>query len=132
MRDWYVRNFDAKAWEAVKQTIATETYTDQYSDFFGAIMFGAVCFDLVLREIDAGEWLFCADPYILGIDSGYGYTEDGTPYDEHDGFALKFDVAQPFDEALASFIKQIDTFTDKDAQLTEYAAKTDRTWKEEE
>lgn len=130
MFDWEVKTFDRSAWDAVKDTIKNNEYRTEYSDYFGCIIYGAVCFDLVLRDVDSDGYLFCADPYILGIDSGYGYTKDGTPYDEYDGFCLDYNTDDSFDDALSSFISQIDTFTAEEKKLTEYANKTDVVWKD--
>lgn len=123
-----VKIFNDSSWEAVKDTIQEDEFHTEYSDFFGCITCGAVCFDLVLRDVDSDGYLFCADPYILGIDSGYAYAKDGTPYDEYDGFCLDFDTNMNFEDTLSSFISQIDTFTANDKTLAEYAGKTDMTW----
>lgn len=128
MLNWDVKIFDHSAWDAVKETIQKDSFCTEHSDYFGCVVCGAVCFDLVLRDADSDGYLFCADPYLLGIDSGYGYTVDGTPYDEYDGFCLDYDVNDSFEDALSSFIRQIDTFTANDKTLSEYAIKTDVTW----
>lgn len=130
MFKWDVKTFDRSAWDAVKDTIKNHKYCMEYSDYFGCIVCGAVCFDLVLRDVDSDGYLFCADPYLLGIDSGYGYTKDETPYDEYDGFCLDYDVNASFEDTLSSFIRQIDTFTAEEKKLTEYASKTDVVWKD--
>ena len=127
--NWTVNTFDNSAWTAVKKTIKDKDFHTAFSDYFGCITCGAVCFDLVLRDCD-DEYLFCADPYLLGKDTGYGYTKDGTPYDEYDGFCLDYDVSLNFDDTLSSFINQIEAYTANDKTLTEYAGKTDVTWKD--
>lgn len=128
MFNWDVITFDRYAWDDVKKTIQNDSFCTEHSDYFGHIICGAVCFDLVLRDADSDGYLLCADPYLIGIDSGYGYTKDGTPYDEYDGFCLYYDPDSSFDDALSSFIAQIDNFTAADKMLTEYANKTDVTW----
>lgn len=130
MYNWNVKIFNSSAWDAVKHTIQDDDFHTEYSDFFGCITCGAVCFDLVLRDCGSDGYLFCADPYLLGIDSGYGYTKDGTPYDEYDGFCLDYDVNDSFEDTLSSFISQIDTFTAEEKKLTKYASKTDVVWKD--
>lgn len=130
MFDWEVKSFDHSAWDAVKDTIKNHKYCTEYSDYFGCIICGAVCFDIVLRDVDSDGYLLCADAYIIGIDSGYGYTKDGTPYDEYDGLCLSYDLNDSFEDALSSFISQIDTFTANDKRLTEYANKTNIAWKD--
>lgn len=128
MFNWNVKIFNDSAWNAVKDTIQKDEFHTEYSDYFGCISCGAVCFDLVLRDVDSDGYLFCADPYLLGIDSGYAYTKDGTPYDEYDGFCLDYDTSMNFEDTLSSFINQIDSFTANDQTLTEYAGKTDLIW----
>ena len=129
MLSWNAKTFDKAAWNDVKETIHKGSFCTEHSDYFGCITCGAVCFDLVLRDCD-GEYLFCADPYLLGKDTGYGYTKDGTPYDEYDGLCLDYDVSLNFDDTLSSFIRQIEEYTAGDKTLTEYADKTDVTWKD--
>lgn len=135
MRNWIVKHFDSKAWDAIKETVNSGEYTQEYSDYFGCAMCGAVCFDFVLRDVgdrDGEEYFLCADPYLLGIDSGYGYTKRGTAYDEYDGFCLDYRLSDDFDTALASFLRQIDAFTDTDATISEYTTKTDPVWTDED
>ncbi len=136
MRDWKVDGFTAEAWNALRETIASGKFDTKFSDFFGGIMCGAVCFDLVLRDIDYKDgkvikWELDADPYILGIDSGYGCTPQNTPYDEYDGLALEFHKRMTFNDTLESFIEQIDEFVENDRTLADYADRTDITWAKE-
>lgn len=135
--NWKVDGFDAKAWDDIKRTIAEGNYCTEHSDFFGCFKCGALCFDIVLRDASYSdgtveEWLLCADAYLLGWDTGYGYTKLGTPYEECDGFGLEFDLNKSFDETLKSFTDQIDKATQQDKTWIEYANKTDITWEMEE
>lgn len=136
-RNWFVDGFTEEAWGAMKKTIADGKYSTPFSDFFGGIMCGAVCFDLVLRDIDYDEdgkvsgWELDADPYILGIDSGYGYTLRNTPYDQYDGLVLTFHKHMTYADTLRSFIEQIDEFTVNDATLSLSADRQDMMWKDE-
>ena len=134
--EWKTTNFDESAWSDIKKTIADGNFTTDHSDFFGNFTCGALCFDIVLRDIEESdgiitEWELCADAYLLGLDTGYGYTENGTPYEENGGFGLKFDLSKSFDETLASFIEQINKSTQADKTWLEYANKTDLTWEME-
>ena len=104
---WDTKSFNRSAWNAINETIQKDEFCTEHSDYFGHVTCGAVCFDLVLRDCDSDGYLLCADPYLLGIDSGYGYTIDGTPYDEYDGFCLDYDVNDSFETALSSFITQM-------------------------
>ena len=134
--NWKVDRFDAKAWELIKETIKNDCLFNG-TDFFGCIKCGALCFDIVLRDgrYSDGrptEWFLSADAYLLGDDTGYGYTKRGTPYDEDDGFALEYDLEKGYDETLASFIEQINEAIQNNRKWTEYANKTDHVWEMEE
>ena len=128
--EWIVNGFDKKAWDDIRSTIANNRFIDG-NDFFGNFMCGALCFDIVLRDLDVDEWALCADAYELGEDTGYGYTEKGTPYDEGDGFVLAFDVKNSFEETLKSFLDQITEHTLNDQIWLSYANKTEPKWEDE-
>ena len=135
--NWKVRGFDEKAWDDIKRTIAKGDFCTEHSDYFGHFICGALCFDIILRDIHYSDGtiekrLLCADAYLLGWDTGYGYTKRGTPYEEGDGFCLECDLNKSFDETLVSFTNQIDDATQRDKTWTEYANKTDITWEKEE
>lgn len=54
-------------------------------DCYGCIYCGALCFDIIPRFYTYGTDYYeevDLDCYILGVDSGYGILEDGTPYDQ--------------------------------------------------
>ena len=67
MFNWDVITFDRSAWDDVKETIQKDEFCTEHSDYFGHVICGAVCFDLVLRDCGSDGYLFCADPYILGV-----------------------------------------------------------------
>lgn len=61
---------------------------DQIEDgeYVGCVRVGELCFDLVVRSTHIeGRLVLDYDLYIGGVDSGYGYTKDGYPYDEGGG-----------------------------------------------
>ena len=135
--NWKIDGFDASAWEDIKKTITEGHYCTPHSDFFGAFKCGALCFDIVLRDTSYSngkctEWILCADAYLLGENTGYGYTKRGTPYDDGDGFGLAYDLEQGYDETVASFIEQMDKATRNDLIWLGYANRTDLTWEMEE
>ena len=131
MRDWKTHGFTEDAWEALKESIAKCQFCTKYSNFFGNIYCGALVYDLVLYDTD-DDWTLCADAYLLGEDTGYGYTpERNTPYDEGDGFRMDFDVTKSYDETLMSFIEQAERMTNSDRTWTEFADKTDPKWEDE-
>ena len=132
MNGWTTNRFDAKAWEAIKTDIKKREFVTEHSDYFGCIRKGAICFDIVLRNVDNEEWILCADAYILGENTGYGYTVKGTPYDEADGIPLEFSIAKDFNSTLQSFIEQIDKAVRNDLIWFKASERTDLTWEMED
>lgn len=130
MNGWIVEGFDETAWLRIVDTIKRGKFIDG-NDYFGNFHKGALCVDIVLRDADKGEWLLCADGYLLGLDTGYGYTASGTPYEEGGGLALDFDIAKSYEETLKSFLEQIDEEAQTDKGWKEYASKTEPTWENE-
>lgn len=128
---WIINDFNSDAFEKVKKAFASGKSTTL--DYLGCFKRGALCFDIVLRDIsdhmgNVEEWLMCADAFLLGIDSGYGYTQKGTPYDEDDSVTLDFDPGKSFDENLANIILQLDKEVQQNPKWNEFANKNDLTW----
>ena len=132
MRDWFVKGFDETAWWNLKETIRRGYFIDG-CDFFGQIMCGAICFDLVLRHgDDPSEWILWAEAFCLGENTGYGFTVHGIPYCYGDGFMLEFDEHDDYKTTLQSFLKQIDSAVSNDKIWSAYADKTDFLWRDVE
>lgn len=131
MRDWKVHGFDESAWEALKESFTKKDFCTSYSDFFGNIYCGALDYDIVLYECDEDGWFVCADAFLLGKDTGYGDSESGIPYDGGDGRGLTVDVNMTYEEALASFVEQVDDITNDMTEWAEYADKTEPKWEDE-
>jgi len=137
--NWINDGFTPKNWEDIKRTIRNGEFIDG-GDYFGAFKCGALCLDIVLRDVDDGEWFLCADGYILGENTGYGYTKKGTPYDEADGIALMHNEDADFtdvmnadyESVLKRFIQKMDEAVNNDPIWKEYANKTDLTWEMED
>ena len=127
---WLIDGFNAESWNNIKWTIEQNEFIDG-NDWFGNFKCGALCWDIVLRDTGE-EWLLCADAYLLGVDSGYGCTQSGIPYDQGDSFDLKFDINHTFDEALESIKAQLDKATMESKYMLEFANKTDLVWKDAE
>ena len=134
MRDWFNDGFNEESWWNIQETIRRGDFIDG-NDVFGQIMCGAICFDLTLRDTDwvdgrCSEWLLCAEAFLLGENTGYGYTNIGRiPYDYCDGFCLEFDVSNDYQTTLQSFLKQIDDAVNNNLTWAEFADKTDPIWK---
>lgn len=127
---WLIDRFNAESWDNIKWTIEQNEFIAG-NDWFGNFKCGALCWDIVLR--DAGnEWLLCADAYLLGVDSGYGYTKYNVPYDEGDSICLEYDINKTYEEILESIKAQLDKATAESKELAEFANKTDPVWKEDE
>ena len=131
MRNWVVDGFGVKEWENIKASIRTGRFVE--GDYYGAIKCGALCWDIVLRDCSyrngkCVEWLLCADAYLLGRDTGYGYTRSGIPYDYADGLCLKFDISKGYEQTLCDFLTQIDEEVESTELWAEYADKTDLIW----
>lgn len=62
-------------------------------DFLCNVRCGELCFDIVERETDPGVMKVFADLYVGGIDSGYGYSETGYPYDYMDDIGYVWDAS---------------------------------------
>lgn len=133
MRNWYVDGFDAEAWDKLKETVRRGSFIDG-NDVFGQIMCGAICFDLTLRDTEyvdhkCTEWLLCAEAFLLGEDTGYGYTLNGTPYDYGDCVVLEFSTRKGYAHTLYDFIMQIDKAVEDDKIWAKSADRTDITWR---
>lgn len=92
-----VWNMDEHDYERMKQIVDVPKSKEEADklrelvigndDTFGQLQIGAVDFDFQCNtnyhesgvEYRNGWYLYC-NPYILGVDSGYGETEDGRPY----------------------------------------------------
>lgn len=135
MRGWIVKVTKGK-WEALKHDVEMdkEDYgkLSEFWDCYGNFMKGALCVDVVYRDTGDPEWLLCGDGYILGEDTGYGYTrEDNIPYDEADGFCFEFDTTKTYEEMMNSMIDQVEAYIATDKRWQEAIAKTDLVWTED-
>lgn len=135
MRGWIVK-VTKEMWEALKHDVEMdkEDYgkLSEFWDCYGNFMKGALCVDVVYRDIDEPEWLLCGDGYILGDETGYGYTlKDNIPYDEADGFTFTFYPDKSYDEMMDSMIDQIEAEIAKNKRWKEASDRTDLVWKED-
>ena len=133
MRDWFVDGFDAEAWWNIQETIRRGNFIDG-NDVFGQIMCGALCFDLTLRDTEwncnrCEEFILTAEAFLLGENTGYGYTVNGTPYDYGECVCLTFDVHQDYQTTLKSFLEQIDHAVNNDMIWAKFADTTNPVWK---
>lgn len=136
-RGWIVKVTNEE-WEWLKKDIEMEKSDNAYtglSDFFdcyGNFMKGALCVDIVYRDVDVNEWILCGDGYILGDETGYGYTlKDNIPYDEADGFTFTFYPDKTYEEMMDSMIDQIEAEIVKNKRWKEASERTDIVWRED-
>ena len=95
-------------------------------DVYGQCMVGGLCAD-IQHTLDCSDWYAFANVFQLGKDTGYGTTDDGTPYDlVDDGPAVPLDAAS-FDEFKAEFEKNFAAFIEKKG-LAEAANQTTPVW----
>lgn len=133
--NWLNDGFTLESWHALKRTIHERRFCTEYSDVFGQFKCGALCFDIVLRDPECsvdGKWHLDADAYLLGIDDGYGYTKDGTPYTEADGTGLTINTRMAYATVLDRIIQQLDDAVERNQIWKECAEKTDTVWKKGE
>lgn len=79
-------------WDVDKEKFeACKTRNDM--DCIGNVRVGNLCFDLIQRDDyeDAEIWIDC---YVGGVDTGYGYGEDGYPYDYASGIGCVLDRSE--------------------------------------
>ena len=128
--------FTKESYERFKKIIA-DGYLDG-DDYLGAIMEGAVCCDIVVREDKGydgenycygGKFVLDCCFYILGEDRGYGETKKGTPYDFWDGFYGY--LKDTYEETVEGLVKQFNELTSEDAALKARCANTELTWEKE-
>ena len=50
-------------------------------DFIGCVRVGDLCFDLLISYNLQGKMFMAYDLYVGGVDTGYGYSVAGYPYD---------------------------------------------------
>ena len=128
IRGWIVE-FTELAWLNIKNIVQTDDYLEE-GDYYGCFKKGALCIDIVLRSDDK-EWSLCGDAYILGEDTGYGYTRDNeTPYDEADGCIFEYNIHKRYDDMVDSIIDQLGECVDKIKRWKIASERTDLVWKE--
>ena len=138
MRGWIVKVTEEK-WEGLKHDIQLDKSDymsawcnfSKFADCYGNFMKGALCVDVIYRDIDDPEWILCGDGYILGEDTGYGYANNGIPYDEADGFRFDFDLNKTYEEMVNSMIDQIEAYIAINERWREAVTKTDPVWTED-
>lgn len=74
-------NFNNEAFTKAKEGIIN---TNADEDCLGNLYIGHLCFDLKMMNYE-NETVLDGDLYVGGIDSGYGETAEGKPYDLVDG-----------------------------------------------
>lgn len=62
-------------------------------DCLGLVRIGNLCFDIITRNYENEESVVLdADLYVGGVDSGYGYSSSGYPYDFAGGFTISDEI----------------------------------------
>lgn len=143
--NWKTERIFSKDWEFLKKVLAGDLHLedDEWDNYetiylyngccYGHLMCGALCFDIVLLNDDKAVrtyWLG-AKAYLLGR-TGYGYTENYTPYDYNGGVDLKVDLQNNYEDFIESLCKQLDKAVGNNKLWHKFAAKTRVTWEKEE
>ena len=129
--------FSKGSYEYFKRVISTGKL-ENYNDFLGQIYEGAVCCDLIILSDEGYEgenycygsrYMLDGKFYLLGKDTGYGQTKNGTPYDCVSGFYGY--LKDTYEETVEGLIKQFNELTSEDPELREGCANTELTWEKE-
>lgn len=77
-------------WDMFSEDRYNEMKKELPNDYVGAVYIGDISIDILY---DTTDNMLMFDFYVLGEDTGYGYTlKSDTPYDYADGIGLKLDV----------------------------------------
>ena len=80
--------------------------TTDDGDYLGSISVGDLCFDIIQREDDDGcLWIDC---YVGGVDTGYGYSEKGYPYDYVSGVGMELSRDEYMSYTYEQFVKAVE------------------------
>lgn len=108
----FVWNFNKEDFEKCKKQNA--------GDYVGNVRVGDICFDILQIEYDDSLWI---DPYVGGVDTGYGYGKDNYPYD----YVIEIGTSMERDEyenlTYEQFVEEIEThLTDNINRKIKYTA----------
>ena len=105
--------------------------TPEDGNCYGSFYCGALCFDAVVRDYPKDAFnkdiikdgkVLDLDCYILGIDDGYGYLDDDTPYSFYEdcGTSVSIpDIDEGRPEFITRCIKEIKAFINSSSYLKE-------------
>lgn len=97
------------------------------ADYYGSVKIGDVCIDLQ-HTLDASDWYAFANVFILGIDDGYGYTDNGTPYTLLDVCPEVPIRCKTFTSFKSKFGTNIIKMLNENPELKQYAYKPTANW----
>ena len=125
--------FTKENYDYLKRVITTGEY-ENYNDFLGKIMEGAVCCDIIILEDPGyegedycygGRYMIDCKFYLLGKNTGYG-ERSGIPYDCVSGFYGY--LKDTYEETLNGIVKQFDELVAENPELKEGITNTKLTW----
>lgn len=88
--DWYWEKGQEK--NIIEWLHSLNTMSEPEEDYLCNVRSGELCFDLIVREDELGEYKLFTDLYVSGIDTGYGQSETGKPYDFFGDIGYTFDI----------------------------------------
>ena len=83
-----------------------EEHICESNDFFGSVNVGKLCIEFI-HSMDESAWYPYTNVYEYGKDTGYGYTQNGVPYDLLDSSVTIPVKCETFEE----FKKEIEKYT---------------------
>ena len=93
--------------------------TDRF-DFIANVKSGDLCFDLIFREYDEGEYIISTDLYVTGdeIVKGYGESDSGRAYDFFSNTGYCINVADIKGMDISKFKDYVNNLLTKEILIT--------------
>lgn len=102
-------------------------------DYLGSVEFGALCVDFTLRDYGQKGLSLDYDVYVANVDTGYGVTEKGMPYDYRSGGSIctieDVNAVSTFEQFKEVAKGKILDFISKDDKLVEKSNEPLADWK---
>ncbi len=98
-------NMTEKQFGRMKDTLAKNCFDTK--NVYGHCLIGKYDIELVFEQQAEIEPKILLNFYHLGVDSGYGYTESGQPYDYEDGTSISYESIK--DLSFEDFKKKTET-----------------------
>lgn len=127
----YVWDLDKNGWTDYVMSYENDLNNLLIDDCIGSCRIGELCFDILIRDYNSGIFCLTFDCYVGGIDSGYGYSHDGYPYDYADGGSFFYNdpcTWMSFEEFKAIAERRFDKFIEENELLVAKANEPLHMW----